>query len=131
MARPKLKIDEAELERLASAGALNSEIAAVFGVDDQTISRRFSRILAKKRAQRRIELRLAQTDAAKAGNATMLVWLGKQELGQSDEVVTVEKRAVEEDTLALREHLRQARTGSSPAVSNGVGSNGHGPISLP
>jgi len=43
---------------------------------------RFGRILQKGRALRKCHLRLKQTEVALAGNPAMLIWLGKQELGQ-------------------------------------------------
>lgn len=82
--RPKAKIDQSEVERLAYGGASNREIADILGVDDKTIKAHFSAILAKQRAVRRFDLREAQTATAKAGNPALLIWLGKQELGQQD-----------------------------------------------
>jgi len=87
MARPKKVIDEELVAQLAFDGASNREIAAIVGCDDKTIANRFSALAAKKRAERRVQLRKAQTSAALAGNGTMLVWLGKQELDQRDRIV--------------------------------------------
>lgn len=86
MARPLTPIDEEKVAELAYRGARNSEIAFVLGVDDETISARFSRLLNKKRAERRLALRDAQTSKAMMGDATMLIWLGKNELDQTDKV---------------------------------------------
>lgn len=86
MARPLLDVDEGKIAELAFQGARNSEIAFVLGIDDQTLVGRFSRILNKKRAERRVALRKSQTDKAMGGDATMLIWLGKNELDQTDKV---------------------------------------------
>lgn len=86
MARPPADIDEKELIELASQGAKNAELAHYFGVDEQTIANRFSKILLKTRSIRRMRLRQTQTKNALGGDNTMLIWLGKNELGQIDKV---------------------------------------------
>jgi hypothetical protein len=90
MGRPKKKLDEELVAGLASEGASNRDIAAILGCDHVTVANRFSPILTKKRAERRLKLRKAQMDAALAGNATMLVWLGKNELDQADNPATAD-----------------------------------------
>ncbi len=87
MGRPKANIDAAEVQRMAKEGAKVTEIAEYFGVDRDTIHNRFSAELTKGRADRNISLRRSQIKYAHAGNATMLVWLGKQLLGQSDSLI--------------------------------------------
>lgn len=62
----------------------NTEIAEFFGCSVDTIERNYAGYLIKGRAALKKSLRKAQIDAAKLGNSTMLVWLGKQYLGQSD-----------------------------------------------
>lgn len=84
MPRPKSDIDPALVQEFAANGAKVVEIADYFGVDRDTIHNRFSAELTKGKAQLRASLRMAQIKAAKRGNSTMLVWLGKQYLGQSD-----------------------------------------------
>lgn len=86
MGRPLAPIDEEELTKLALAGAKNAELAAYFGVDEATIGTRFSKILTKIRSVRRMNLRGAQTEKAMSGDATMMIWLGKNELEQTDKV---------------------------------------------
>jgi hypothetical protein len=84
VARPKIEIDEKEVEKLASYGCKNTEIADFFNCDPDTITRRFANILAKARAGLKQRIRKAQIDFALKGNATLLIWLGKNELGQKD-----------------------------------------------
>lgn len=86
MGRPKKDIDEDKVAGLAFDGASDREIGDILGCDHKTVANRFSPILRKKRAERRLRLRIAQTEAAIAGNGTMLVWLGKQELEQRDSI---------------------------------------------
>jgi hypothetical protein len=88
MARPKLNIDPKQVEGLAQIGCKNTEIAAFFGCTDDTITNRFSAQLHKGRENLKISLRRMQWQAAQAGNIVMMIWLGKQYLGQSDKLET-------------------------------------------
>lgn len=85
MARPRLTIDPKLVEGMASVGATNIEIAEFAGCSVDTLTRRFADVLTKSRAGMRVRLRQLQWKAAAAGDRTMLIWLGKQELGQADE----------------------------------------------
>lgn len=87
MGRPAKKISSKEVFELAKDGCKNTEIAEYFGVSADTIERRFAGELTKGRASRNISLRRTQLAAAKQGNSAMLVWLGKQYLGQSDSMI--------------------------------------------
>lgn len=84
MARPRLEIDADEVEKLASIGCSNDEIAAFFDCSKDTIERRFAAEVAKGRENGRTRLRRWQLQAAQKGNVVMLIWLGKQMLGQKD-----------------------------------------------
>lgn len=104
MARPKLDIDEAQVYKLAKLGATNVDIGYVLGCDEAQIRRRFAESVAKGRAERRNELRTWQWKAAEEGNISMLIWLGKQYLGQADKVETKDKtesRISPEDQLNM------------------------------
>lgn len=114
MARPKLNIDPKVVESLAKLGAHNTEIADHFGCDEGTIRNRFSDVLSKARANRKIKLRELQWRLAEKGNLGMLIWLGKQELGQSEKVeqkqeITVKDESVEE----LKKLLKSIKNESS------------------
>jgi hypothetical protein len=82
--RPKAPVDHAMVEALASVGATNAEIAAICQVSTDTIERNCGELLQKARQDLRVRLRRAQLTAAFQGNPTMLIWLGKQMLGQAD-----------------------------------------------
>lgn len=86
MARPKLEIDGTEVEKLASIGCTTQEIAAFFDCSKDTIENRFSAELAKGRENGKTRLRRLQLQAAQKGNVVMLIWLGKQMLGQKEKV---------------------------------------------
>ena len=82
--RPQLDIPEEEVYKLAGYGCPNSEIADFFGCAESTIGERFRSILVKARAEMKQKLRRKQFEMAEGGDRTMLVWLGKNMLGQSD-----------------------------------------------
>jgi hypothetical protein len=77
-------INPKEVEKLAAIGMKNSEIAEWFGIDDSTLSYNFKHELVKGRHSLKVSLRQAQIRLALSGNATLLIWLGKQYLSQSE-----------------------------------------------
>jgi hypothetical protein len=85
------RIDVRELEKLCAMQATDEEIASWFGVSTRTIERRrkvqrFADVMDRGRAKGRLSIRRMQMKLLEAGNATMGVWLGKQYLGQADQV---------------------------------------------
>ena len=73
-----------QVEELAGIGCSNKEIAAFYGVKDTALTRNFAEQLTKGREGMKQRLRKAQLTLALTGNATMLIWLGKNILGQTD-----------------------------------------------
>ena len=73
-----------DVYKLAAMGCNNREISVWFDCDEDTLKRNFAPILAKGREHLKQTLRQAQIRLALSGNATMLIWLGKNLLGQSD-----------------------------------------------
>ena len=93
MARPKkYDIKPDEVEKLASFGCTNTEIASFFGCDESLIRKSYSEYLAKGRDKGKIRLRTMMWKTAENGNVSMQIWLSKQILGMSDkqEVKTME-----------------------------------------
>lgn len=82
--RDKKVIDPKEVYKLAAIGCKNQEIADWFGIDENTMTYNFSEQLIKGRENLKQSLRKAQISLALNGNAVMLIWLGKNILGQSD-----------------------------------------------
>jgi hypothetical protein len=90
--RPRIEIDWAEFDRLCEVQCTLAEIATHFGVSEDTIERAvkrehgvsFADYFAQKRQAGFVSLRRKQYELAMAGNATMLIFLGKQYLGQAD-----------------------------------------------
>jgi len=82
-------IDEQRVAQLAASGVTAHTIGQVLGVADTTLRRTCGGLIEQKRAEFRAKLAGWQADVAqgKAGpgpRTTMLIWLGKQHLDQSD-----------------------------------------------
>ncbi len=90
--RPKIEIDWEQFDKLCELQCTLVEFASWFNCSDDTIERRvlethgikFAEYFSLKRGRGKISLRRKQMDIALNGNVTMLIWLGKQHLGQSD-----------------------------------------------
>ena len=85
--RPKKVFDLAQLEKLAMMHFTEEEVATWFGVAVRTIHRKkknadFLAALVGGRLKGKVSIRRLQFEAAQRGNITMLIWLGKQYLGQ-------------------------------------------------
>ena len=111
MARPvKYDIPKSKVEQLASFGCTNVEIASFYGCDEALIRKNYSENLTKGRGQGKIRLRQAQMRKALGtnrveinedtqeeetipnndGNPSMMIWLGKQMLGQTEHPIDAE-----------------------------------------
>jgi hypothetical protein len=84
MARPKKPIDEALVKRLAQIMCTMEEIAHICECSVDTLERRFAEVIKQARSTGKMSLRRWQFASAEKGNAGMLIWLGKQYLGQKD-----------------------------------------------
>lgn len=84
MPRPRVRIDEAQVEEMAAIGCTVAEIAGIVGCSPRTVERRAAAPVARGRARLNLSLRGKQVELAMGGNASMLIWLGKQLLGQRD-----------------------------------------------
>lgn len=90
--RKKAVIDWRRVDKLLEAGCNGVEIAAALGIHYDTLAKRcksdkktdFSDYMQQKRASGDSLLRTAQFKAAMSGDKSMLIWLGKQRLNQSD-----------------------------------------------
>ena len=86
--RPKKVIDYDLVSELADIQCTQTEIASVLKIAVRTLQNddKFMRIYKEGIDNGRKALRRLQWEAARKGNTTMLVWLGKQYLHQSDKV---------------------------------------------
>lgn len=73
-----------DVYKLAAMACTDREIARWFDINEDTLRYNFADILEKGRTDLKMSLRRAQIDLALKGNAVMLIFLGKNMLGQSD-----------------------------------------------
>ena len=73
-----------DVYKLARLGCSIEEMADFFQINRETLKYNFMDYINKGKAEIRTKLRDAQIRAALAGNAALLIWLGKNMLGQSD-----------------------------------------------
>ena len=88
--RDKTIVPAEEVYKLAQIGCKNQEIADWFGIDENTLTYNFSEDITKGRENLKQSLRRAQLKLALSGNATMLIWLGKNILMQQENPVNTD-----------------------------------------
>lgn len=103
--RPKIVWDDQRyktFEGLCGIQATIEEIESVLDIDHKTVDRLckehykdakgkpmgFSQVYKKYSSTGKMSLRRKQYEVANAGNVSMLIWLGKQYLGQKDQQET-------------------------------------------
>jgi hypothetical protein len=92
LGRPRKTVDWNLFDQLCAVQCTLDEISGVLQVSADTLERRvsekfgrtFAEVFEQKRKAGFASLRSKQFEIAMAGNATMLIWLGKQYLSQSD-----------------------------------------------
>lgn len=84
--RPKIEVDLDDVVELAAEGCTTKEIAAALGFSQGTLFGRkdIKDAYDRGREMLGVNIRHWQICAAKSGNVQMLIWLGKQYLGQTD-----------------------------------------------
>ena len=104
MAKKDISIEK-QVEKLASYGLTNKEIAEALGYDDSTLKRKFENFLTKGKANLKQRLKRKQIEVAMNGNVSMLIWLGKQYLGQAEKLdengeyeIVINRKTVESQT---------------------------------
>jgi len=100
MGRPKIEIDIDLLDKYCAIMCTAEEISNLFECSTDTLNRfcndkfdcTFAVYYKRKSALGKRSLRRWQYGAAEKGNVTMLIWLGKQYLGQSDKQSYINER---------------------------------------
>lgn len=109
----ELRIDWELFDKLAGIQCSISEMAFVFGLHHDTINDACKRVHGvtadNYRASRahggRVALRRRQFEVALEGNPTMLIWLGKQMLGQADKAEQRVEHVVRDTREMTREEV--------------------------
>jgi hypothetical protein len=94
LGRNRKPVPSADVFKLAAIGCKDTEIAEWFGVDSNTLRYNFSVELLKGRETLKQSLRRKQIEVAMSGNPTMLIFLGKNLLGQSDSPLSSQEAQV-------------------------------------
>lgn len=104
MGRPQKQLDMDKLARVCQYPMTNEDIAAILDVSCDKISRELKKTYGKtmtfeeykrqKQSSLRFTLLAKQIDVAKSGNVAMLIFLGKQYLGQSDKAEVSQRTVV-------------------------------------
>lgn len=102
MGRPKIELDWTQFDSLCGIQCSLVEIAAYFNCSEDTIERRvkeehgvtFAEYFATKRGKGKVALRRKQYEVALSGNVPMMIWLGKQYLGQQDKQENTGERPI-------------------------------------
>jgi len=92
--RPLIKIDWELVDRMCGIHCTGEEQAGMLSIDYDTLDRacqrekgvNFAEYFKQKSANGKMSLRRRQYTAAMEGQPTMMVWLGKQWLGQTDKI---------------------------------------------
>ena len=129
--RPRINLEPEQVRKLAAIHCTVDEIADVMAVSRDTIYRNYKNELDMGRAEGKMTLRADQLKAARNGSGAMLIWLGKQILGQKDqqEIAVVdeeEKRLSEEDVDAM---LNKITGNENSGNGNGDKESSSSPVS--
>ena len=107
MARPKKEIDYDLVKKLAEIQCTQEEISSILDISVRTLQRdkEFCRIFNMSRENGKMSLKRWQFKRAEQGSDRMLIWLGKQYLGQRDVIESNNTHEVE-DLSALVDLLK-------------------------
>lgn len=107
MARPKKKIDYDLVKKLAEIQCTQEEISNILDISVRTLQRdkEFCRIYNMSRENGKMSLKRWQFKRAEQGSDRMLIWLGKQYLGQRDVIESNNTHEIE-DLSALADLLK-------------------------
>lgn len=108
--RPKKEIDYATVEKLANIQCTQEEIASFLGISVRTLQRdeQFMELFNKGRESGKMSLRRIQWKHAEK-SASMAMFLGKQYLGQRDNVEVSNT----DDMNKVKELLQKIETGAN------------------
>ena len=123
MGRKKKEISEEMVYELASIGCTYDEMSRVLGIDKAQLTRRFKDVIEEGSEEGKMSLRRKQLEVAMSGDRTMLIWLGKNLLNQSDRVKsdltsggnTIQPLSINVIDTATADALRKLTAGDKPS----------------
>lgn len=100
--RPKWELSDADFVKMTEMAKIcctQDEICGIYGISEDTLDRRlkergfdnFADFYKKHAGQGKTSLRRLQWNAAKDGSVPMMIWLGKNWLGQTDKQESEER----------------------------------------
>ena len=92
--RNKVVVPEEEFYKLAALHSSWKELSDWFGVPVGTLRDNFADLYEKATTETKQKLRRAQLDLAMKGDRVMLIWLGKNILGQAESPVSKDSSQV-------------------------------------
>lgn len=103
MGRPKIVIDFTAVEKLAAIHCTQAEIAHFLGCSTDTLTRNshFCEIYKKGLDMGKMSLRRSQWKLVDAGNCAMVIFLGKNILGQSDQPIDMSKKLIQDPVVIV------------------------------
>jgi len=137
MARPRVKIDLTELEKLYGMQCTDEEVAGFLGISTRTLTRRkqvkkTAEVIDRAKAKGRVSVRRALFRLAASGNVAAAIFLAKNLLGMRD-VVSNEHSGPEGGPLQLSmvEALHQRRNRLAGLRKLAVGNGSEAPNGEP
>jgi hypothetical protein len=127
--KPMTSKELGQLVAMIRIHCTRDEICDVLGMSDTTLNRRiaeqgipgvenFEALYQKHAATGKASLRRMQWKAAEEGNVTALIWLGKQVLGQSDQIKQQLNVAARVETIDYTRLSTEALLELSTAMAN-------------
>ena len=132
MGRKAVKIDKDQVQALARLGCTWDEIADVLGVARSTLGKNMKNDKSVRDAYEKgiaegdVSIRRAQYDSAMQGKTAMLIWLGKNRLGQTDRIETKNETEITGGTGALEQLNSQLSRLAERSRQDGDSSNNNG-----
>lgn len=108
-AKPVKHLDEEQIYKLALIGCTHQEIATWFGVSVDTLARRYQTIIKEGHESMKQSLKRKQIEVALGGNVVMLIWLGKQLLGQKEPTQQVQQVPDSPDGLEFKQLTNESK----------------------
>lgn len=126
--RPKANINWDDVAAMLEADCSAVSIADVLGIDEDTLRKRcpqdnncsFSEFSRRNKAKGEKQLRAKQYEVALSGDKVMLVWLGKNRLGQSDKKEVTTNNATEGVLSAFNLWLEKNPNATSVEKSDAI-----------
>lgn len=120
VSKPRLKPEDVDgdmVELLAEYSLTQREIGAIMGCSDDTIQNHFHGRWQTGHDKCNASLKRRQYEIAIKGNVTMLIWLGKNRLGQTDKLThAIGEGAEPEMSAGSREEMVGKLIGDRPAT---------------